>query len=330
MNTELVNVITDSSIPGRLHMTWDGAANVTIPNGDIIFRLRFRGIQSGLSAIEWNDFLPGICGVYDETGTAIQFNYTAGAANYLQAPDAVITGDTEVCFGEPITLTALGDTLTHVWTLPDGSLFTGQVYQVLNSALADSGSYRLLTTNTIGCIDKDTVQVNVHEMPQVSLASADSLCAEATYTLSPGAFATYLWQDGSTNPTFTASGEGLFWVQVTDNAGCTGSDSVSLIICPAALLVPNAFSPNYDGHNDRFRARYTDLDGLEDFKMLIYNRWGQLIFESNSIQQGWDGNYTNGEQCPAGLYTYVILFKKPEGKTLSQKSPYRGMVTLVR
>jgi len=330
VHPDLINVITDSSIPGRLQITWDGAANVTIPDGELVFRLRFRGKQTGLVPIEWNDFLPGICGVFNDAGAPVVFSYSAGAADFLQMPQAVISGDTELCLGEPLELTALGDTLTHVWTLPDGTLFNGHLYQVAVASIADTGSYKLLATNTIGCINKDTVLVTITAPPLIQLASQDSLCAEATYPLNPGSgYASYLWQDGSTLPTFTASGEGVYWVQVTDAAGCTGADTVSLITCPAKLHVPTAFSPNFDSYNDYFRARYSDVDVLEDFKLLIYNRWGQLLFETDNIQTGWDGTF-NGENCPMGVYTYVIFFKKPEGKTMAEKSPYRGLVTLIR
>lgn len=330
VHPDLINVITDSSIPGRLQMTWDGAANVTIPDGDLVFRLRFRGKQTGLVPIEWNDFLPGICGVFNDAGAPMLFSYSPGAADFLQMPQAIISGDTELCLGEPVELTALGDTLDHVWTLPDGTLFNGHLYQVAVSSIADTGSYRLLATNTIGCIDKDTVQVTVTPPPVISLAGSDSLCAEAIYEFNPGSgYAAYLWQDGSTLPTFTATGEGLYWVQVTDAAGCTGADTVSLVTCPAKLHVPNAFSPNFDSYNDYFRARYSDVDVLEDFKLLIYNRWGQLLFETTDIHSGWDGTF-KGVNCPMGVYTYVIYFKKPEGKTMAEKSPYRGLVTLIR
>jgi gliding motility-associated-like protein len=330
IHTSLSGTTTDASVPGNLHLTWDGTTNVTINNGDLLFNLEFSGIQSGIANVDWNDFLPGICGVFDQNGLPLVTIFNAGKATFYQTPQAIISGDTELCVGEALDLTAEGDTLTHNWTLPDGSTFNGHLYQLTPVELINSGKYLLEATNTLGCTTRDSVQLLVHPLPTVSLAPSDSVCAESENILTPGnAFTTYLWPDNSTNASFTAYGEGIYWVRVTDANGCAAYDTVSLIICPAAIYVPTAFSPNLDGHNDYFKARYSDVDVLEGFSMYIYNRWGQLLFETNDINFGWDGKF-NGVQCPTGMYTYVIKFKKPTGKTLNQESPVRGLVTLVR
>lgn len=60
-----------------------------------------------------------------------------------------------------------------------------------------------------------------------------------------------------------------------------------MVTCPAALYVPSAFSPNHDSRNDVFHVTYTAPEGLDGFKMIIYDRWGQLLFESNAVEQGW-------------------------------------------
>ncbi|GEM_PF-1439537 len=329
-NPLLSNVLTDSFVPGHLVITWSGTAAVTIPDADLLFRLRFLGIQSGSSPVDWNNFAPGVCGIYDNLGNAYMVNFTAGAANFLPAPDAAITGDTEVCQGEPITLTAAGDTLIHIWTTPDGTIFNGQQYIVPVSGLSDGGEYRLISTGSNGCSDADTANVIVNAGPQISLAAYDSICAEGVSDLTPGeGYDTYLWQDGSTLPFFTTTGEGVYWVQVTDGSGCPGYDTVTLVKCPAAFLVPTAFSPNGDGKNDVFRVQFSTNDIIENYKLLIYDRWGQVVFESSNIGDTWNG-YINGNPCPSGVYAYVIRFSKPEGKSMSQKSPCLGSFVLIR
>ncbi len=330
LHSSLSSTTTDASVPGNLHLTWDGTSNVTINNGDLLFNLEFTGLQSGIANVNWNDFLPGICGVFDQNNIALVTNFIPGKATFYQTPLAKISGDTELCLGDPLDLIAEGDTLIHQWTLPDGTAYTGHQIQHTPSAITDEGKYLVIATNTLGCDSRDSVQVAVHPIPTVSLAPADSVCTEAENILTPGnAFASYLWPDDTSNPTFLAPGEGVYWVEVTDASGCIARDTVSLIICPAALYVPTAFSPNSDGHNDSFKARYSDVDVLEGFRLVVYDRWGQLLFESNDIDLGWDGKF-KGEYCPTGVYTYVIFFRKPEGKTISQESPYRGLITLVR
>jgi len=98
-------------------------------------------------------------------------------------------------------------------------------------------------------------------------------------------------------------------------------------IIPAAVLyIPNAFTPNGDGLNDTFGAVG---EGITEYDMQIFNRWGNLIFESNEIKIRWDGYYHN-EMAPLGVYVYKISAKGPstngKSKNLINES---GSVTLV-
>lgn len=329
VNDSLDYVQTISIPAGQLQVTWNGTSGKTIADGELLFKLSFHGKISGLSPLLWSDLISDTCGIFDVTDMPYVISWLPGAANFLQTPVSTITGETQLCLGEPLDLFALGDTLTHTWTLPDGTLFNGQEYSIGSVALSDTGSYRLLTTNTIGCINKDTVDVQVHLLPKPALACGDTCCVESFNNLAAGTYAAYLWSDGSIAPSISISHEGEYWVKVTDDFGCEGYDTVALIKCPTEIWAPTAFSPNGDGFNDRFRAIYSDQDVLEDYKMLIYDRWGQLVFESSDILQSWDGYY-KGKMCPVGAYTYIISFRKPEGKSLVQKIPFRGMVTLIR
>ena len=86
------------------------------------------------------------------------------------------------------------------------------------------------------------------------------------------------------------------------------------------LFIPNAFSPNGDGTNDYFRV-YGNVDY---FFMKIYNRWGENIFTTRTIDFKWDGSY-KGVPCPMEVYVYFIIAEK-EGKTIK----YKGDITLIR
>lgn len=88
------------------------------------------------------------------------------------------------------------------------------------------------------------------------------------------------------------------------------------------LFIPNAFSPNGDGHNDVF-APVTN-GHFNNFKMDIFNRWGQRIFSANRME-GWDG-YHNGKPADAGTYYYHIIADCLEGKELKKK----GELVLIR
>lgn len=129
-----------------------------------------------------------------------------------------------MCEGEPINLTALGTGLTHEWTAPNGSLLPGDVLSFSQSATSDAGIYLLTALNSFGCSDQDSFELIIHSLPQFTLSQTDPLCAEGTYTLSPGSgYALYNWSNGLADPAITATGEGIFWVEVTDDNGCKAS-----------------------------------------------------------------------------------------------------------
>ncbi|MBK7212658.1 MAG: gliding motility-associated C-terminal domain-containing protein [Bacteroidales bacterium] len=331
VHSNLGQVNTDSGVLGQLVMNWTGSTAKSIPDGDILFRLEFKGKASGTSMLQWANFLPGICGITDNSGLPYIVSFSQeGAAVFRPQPTASILGDTTICQGNSLDLTSDGNFYQHMWTLPNGSQVPGQQYSIASAGMSDDGVYIVETTNNLGCTDKDTVNVSIKPGPQFQIALADTACADAVYQLEPGeGYASYEWWDFSTLPTNTATGEGVYWVKITDLYGCSNSDTLTLLYCPAAIYIPTAFSPNGDGKNEVFRARYSDVDILQDFKLLIYNRWGQLIFEGNSMDEAWDGYY-NGVLCPDGVYSYFIRFTKPQGKTLREKSPIKGTVMLLR
>ena len=116
---------------------------------------------------------------------------------------------------------------------------------------------------------------------------------------------------------------------MTDTNGCIQNDSVSIVKCSGLFGVPSAFSPDLDGKNEVFRVIAFHPEKIVEFRMHIYNRWGQLVFETNSLLGYWDGRL-RGHPCDAGVYSYLIEFRAEDGYQSEQKSPVRGMVTIVR
>ena len=87
--------------------------------------------------------------------------------------------------------------------------------------------------------------------------------------------------------------------------------------------IPTAFTPNNDGLNDVFRISGLKFQKLLDFR--VFNRWGQVIFQTNSIEKGWDGTF-NGHPQDMGTYVYEITVAHPDGT----RKTYKGSVTLIR
>ena len=93
------------------------------------------------------------------------------------------------------------------------------------------------------------------------------------------------------------------------------------------MYIPNAFTPNGDGLNDVFGV-IPRLDYVNQYRISIFNRWGQLLFESSDLNQGWDGTY-QGEACPAGAYVYRIVYND-FGMGTQETKVMEGTVMLVR
>ena len=131
------------------------------------------------------------------------------------------------------------------------------------------------------------------------------------------------------NPIFAFPDTGLQIVYqiVTHQSGCT--DTAMQVIDVEPLIryfVPNAFSPNSDDINDFFLGKGV-IEGMEAFRMTIWNRWGELVFETSNPEEGWNGRILNtGAMSPGGVYVYMIQFIGPRNKPVSLK----GFATLVK
>ena len=88
------------------------------------------------------------------------------------------------------------------------------------------------------------------------------------------------------------------------------------------VFFPSAFSPNGDGNNDIYRALGS---GVKQFRLAVYNRWGEKVFESNNFSDGWDGYY-KGVQQPMEVYVYTATVTFLNNKTRD----YKGSITLIR
>ena len=136
--------------------------------------------------------------------------------------------------------------------------------------------------------------------------------------------------DDCPEPTYTALQPNFFAVTVTDENNCTATDSVLIQINPnREIYIPNVFSPNNDGINDRF-GLYGGGALQEIVFLRIFDRWGNLVYEQESLPSGasslgWDGTF-NGRDVPAGVYSYYANARFiDEGEVILE-----GYVTVIR
>jgi len=135
----------------------------------------------------------------------------------------------------------------------------------------------------------------------------------------------YLWQDGSVNPTYTVTKPGNYSVKVTQGNCCTESSiTVSFKQCEKVMIeMPNLFTPNNDHKNDNFYP--TKIEGIELATLKIFNRWGDNIFETQNISNGWDGKVRE-KDSDTGIYYWSVSYidvNKKEGRL-------NGWLNLVR
>ncbi len=174
-----------------------------------------------------------------------------------------------------------------------------------------------------------SVKVDVKSLPLVSLGSDGFICEGDSIAINENSgFSSYLWQDGSTNPNFVVSHAGLYWLRVNED-GCYNSDTILYSLCepPLNIWVPTAFTPNGDGRNDVFKIE--TINTIKDFHMYIFNRWGQQVFETKDIVEGWDGN-SMGKEATSGIYVWKITYTWEGNYKEYRNGEQQGKLLLLR
>ncbi len=191
--------------------------------------------------------------------------------------------DTAICVGSSFLLQPSCNNIdSYLWN-------TGESSKDL--IISSEGKYLLTGSDSLGCQTSDSIQVNEIPTP-IGLNTMDTtLCGIDSLVLSAGtAGNTFIWNTNEFTQEISVKNSGLFWVRV-DNGVCTTRDTVNINMitaedCLPSILFPNVFTPNNDGVNDYFDLKANNLLSL---RVKIYNRWGVLVFEDNSLHPKWDG-----------------------------------------
>ena len=200
------------------------------------------------------------------------------------------------------------------------SICAGQSYNGYTVA----GTYNDTLVTGNGCDSIVTLQLTILTGPSPFLGADTSLCARDSLVLYPGKFNTYLWQDGSIQDRLAVIKPGVYSVTVTDSCGSATDEIIIAGQQVCDIYFPKAFTPNNDGLNDLFRI--LGANNISDFRLTIYNRWGQKVFETFDYAKGWNGN-VNGHQQPAQTYVWHCEYRI---RGNSKRITSEGMVTLVR
>jgi len=174
-------------------------------------------------------------------------------------------------------------------------------------------------------IDDVLIYESIAQGTPIHMGENDTIC-ETFLELTPGeGFARYEWQDGSTKSSFIAQRTGTYSVIVEDACGNVSQTDRFLAFkncSEICLRFPNSFSPNGDGHNETFKGLGCFV---ENYTLIIYNRWGEQIYLTQNQQDSWDGRF-NGKNQPTGSYLWSVSFTDLNGKL--QK--FGGFINLLR
>ncbi len=196
---------------------------------------------------------------------------------------------------------------------------------------AGVGAHQIIYSISGNCGSSDTVSITVNETPSISLTIEDDICfskqGSIVAVVTGGALPySYNWDNGESTPVITNLPSGNYTLFVTDSIGCSSSTFSSVEDlnnnCDFHIFLPNIFSPNGDGHNDVFRVRG---EGIKSVSLIVYSRWGEKVFESNTVETSWDGNY-KGEPMNTAVFVYYLSATMVNDETIEKQ----GNVTLVR
>jgi gliding motility-associated-like protein len=227
------------------------------------------------------------------------------------------------CEGDTVTLDATTLNASYLWS--DGSNYR-------KLSVTETGFYTLeATIYNCPVIDSlvllDTVYIEFVPYPIVDLGE-DTLIVCQNKSVVLDAFsdsASYLWQDNTTDPTFTVTQPGHYSVEVLHSI-CLIKDSINVIyqFCAPEVEMPNVFSPDGDNVNDFFAP--IKFEGIQSLKVTILNRWGQVVYESGDLILKWEGKDKMGQEVTNGVYFWKIEYVD-EANVFGEKD---GVVTLIR
>ena len=255
--------------------------------------------------------------------------------NVVDYPKANAGTDTAICYGDNAVLTATITGSSFTWT-PTRNLSNPGILSPVASP-ANTTAYTLTVTDTLGCPKPASDNVTVTVIPPIKAFAGNdtNIVANQPLQLNATGGETYFWtpsiglsNTSIANPLITLGPSYdsiIYRVTVTAAGGCFAEDDIKVKVfkTPPDIFIPTAFTPNSDGKNDILKPIPV---GIRDFTVFrIFNRWGQLIYSTSRVGDGWDGTL-NGVKQATGTYVFMAEAIDYLGKPLHKK----GTVVLIR
>lgn len=320
-NFDTISVNNTGSYFGGMQLGTDGRIYVSrSPNG-----------YSSLGVIE-NPKRPGTACNFtpndmDLLGKRSWYGFPNFVQSYFDRPHFDVEN---VCFTDTALFTLQdGSNVDNIsWQFGDPGSGSNTSTSIQGSHIfSGPGSYTVQVTETFSGINYGpyTETVLVNELPAVNIGDTVYMYPGSPILLDAGAgYSSYEWSTGENSQKVTISDLGTYWVTVQNEKCCFKTDTAVIIYFD--VIVPNAFRPG--GANNIFRAYASSLEAIKNFSLYVFNRWGQEMFVTGDITQGWDGTI-NGQPAPGDVYVWLVNYDvERKGKTA--RIAYKGNVILLR
>lgn len=281
------------------------------------------------SSASINNIQPLQAGPYDVVVTNSYGCVAAASTTVSLLPSpSVATGlaSARICEGDSITLTAISS--DSIWWEPVTGL-SQTSGDTTTASPTVSTIYQAIVSNSFLCRDTASVSIEVQPAPVANAGVDKTILTNEKIRLTgtvTGSNTRFNWNDSpflddelSLVPLVNPPSDFSFVLNAISLDGCgTDSDTVNVYVFDD-VFVPNAFSPNADGVNDQWVIR--SLDALKLFDLYVFNRYGEIVFQSSNTNRAWDGK-TGGKNVPAGTYVYSL--------DLKNRGVRKGTVTIIR
>jgi gliding motility-associated-like protein len=224
--------------------------------------------------------------------------------NVLVTPMSLDLRDTAICVGDTLALNikkTIPDSVTYKW-------YTGQTTPQYQSTKSEIITASIQYSSK--CALTQSISLNVLTPDYQSIAKDTLVCAGTLLNFKAGSGLkgeTISWQNGSKDRIFAANTEGLFTARIKNRcAQWVDSFRLRTRDCGNGVYVPNAFSPNQDGVHEEFKPFLkSDFYPINTYEFLVFNRWGDLVFQTKDKEAAWNGTW-RGQELPNEVYVWVI------------------------
>jgi gliding motility-associated-like protein len=247
--------------------------------------------------------------------------------------------DTTICSYDPIQLNSVltvspNADIKYTWTPASFSIADDNASPII-TGLNRNTTFRVIVSSGTCIPDTATIRVNVLSLPtmEVSDAVTTAPMAEIPLYASSRQDLNYQWTSYDSLSCTDCRLTNLYptqsqfaYVTGTDAAGCKVTDSVKVTVMqcdPNAIFLPNIFTPNNDGLNDKFMVRSKVLTNLSYFR--VFDQWGQMVYETKNVNDGWDGTI-KGQPAPVAVYVCMLGGECNNGSDVTKSSN----ITLIR